>query len=104
MEQNFFCITCEKGFVIGRYRTKIVDGETQYCDKKFKELVCDICSKPLVNIKVFDGFAITYGKFASSTPEQRAKILDKRSHEHFLREIKEKKVHMDKNVVYKGIS
>jgi hypothetical protein len=37
-------------------------------------------------------------KFSSSTPQQKREVLKKRSHEHFKKEVEEKKRFMDKNM------
>ena len=69
-----------------------------WSDRKSNPL-CIVCKRELVVVipeyKSSEG--PYYGKFASMSPIEKRQVLKKRSHEHFKKEIKEKKDWMDKN-------
>lgn len=86
---NFKCPTCEKEHSHGTYTLR---GDGFFYNKWKEKLVCDCKEKsPLISTKEWDGGVPAFGKFASASQEDKAKILKKRSTEHFNKEVKERR-------------
>jgi putative FmdB family regulatory protein len=61
------------------------------CDKKERNEFCEECnSEKQFERTVVNGQAPAIGLYSSASPEEKKKILKKRSHDHFEKEIKEK--------------
>jgi hypothetical protein len=91
---NFICPTCKKEHTIPEYKMKM---DCRYYDNNNNLLICDCDAKAeLVSMAKWDGSCPAFGKFSSMTVQEKQSVLKKRSHEHFEKEIKEKKTYLDK--------
>lgn len=92
---NFVCNSCKKEHTISSYRMK--PGGI-YLDKYNKPILCSCESKTELSFieKPWDGKIPNFGKFSSMSMEGKKEMLKKRSHEHFKKEIQEKKSILDK--------
>jgi len=97
--ENFVC-DCGKKVFIHRHSIVVRNGKTfYYTDRHLNtELKCE-CGKPLIFIEKevnWDNGCASFSAIASMTPEQKKKVLLDRSHNHFNKEIKERKHEMEK--------
>jgi len=90
MQNNFKCPKCGKEYAISRFRVT----SNGHKDKFGRTIKCNECDVELEYIAVKKGIP-QFGKFASLSPQEKAKVLKKRSHEHFKKHIAEKKKVLD---------
>jgi hypothetical protein len=93
---------CEKGheFFVSCYRMVIKQGKSVYYYKNQNTIIsCPHCkSVEISSIKsIVDYQTIQLGKYTMRSIKQRQEHLKKRSHEHFLKEIKDKKYEIDRD-------
>ena len=98
--ENFVCTKCGKKCHVNKYSSVIRENRTLYFTDRnlHTQLKCE-CNELLELIPKevdWDKGAPTFARFSSLTPDQKKKVLLKRSHEHFEREIKEQKHVMEK--------
>ena len=91
MNYNFKCTTCNYKTFIPKYRNNGRDYTS-----KGNRIMCPNCVTDLVPVKK-EGFGTNFLRFQSSSPQQKQEHLKKRSHEHFKKNIAEKKRDMVKN-------
>lgn len=81
---NCFCLSCGK-----RYQE---DSE-----KEPQNTPCPECGSG--ETKVLGEQCGVFGKFSSMSPQEKQKVLKKRSTEHFKKEIKDKKEYLDRAAI-----
>ena len=81
-EPNFKCPKTGKEFYITEVRHNYKGAETIYKDRFGKQLINPENGEVLVQIERDRGLCTTFGKFASSSPSEKKKILKDRSNNH----------------------
>jgi predicted ATP-dependent serine protease len=84
---NCFCFDCS-----GSKSRFQVTSETEP-----KEITCTNCGG--VHTKILGQETGCFAKFGSMTPQDKQKVLKKRSNEHFKKEIQQKKQYLDRAAV-----
>lgn len=84
---NCFCFDCP-----GKESRFQVTSETEP-----KEIVCPICGN--TKTKILGQVCGCFAKFGSMTPQEKQKVLKKRSTEHFKKEIEPKKQYLDRAAI-----
>lgn len=97
---NIECLDCEHH----QFEPKIIHKSSGLYDKHHKPISCTICgSENMKTLKREEEFgAPAFGKFASSTPEERSQMLKKRSRDHYQSKIKDKAIEMNRNPLKYG--
>lgn len=96
---KFKCKSCKKIHTITSYSSVVRNEKVVQVDSKTKkEFLCDCNKKTQLEMieEKIDGFCTNFGKFASSSQKDKAKILKERSTKHFKKEIAEVKRDMIK--------
>ena len=97
-ETNFKCNECGHEMYYPQYSTYMNLGKPQYRVKN-KVINCPVCSSSdIFCVKSNKGFCTNIGKFKMASPEDKKKILAKRSQEHFDKKIKERANYIDKKL------
>lgn len=96
---KFNCKKCKTEYEILSYSIILKNEIIKYVDSKTKTVFnCKKCKTELLKVEEkIEGFCTNFGKFNSSSIEDKKNILKKRSSDHFKKEIKEVKYNMDKN-------
>lgn len=101
MTNNFQCKSCDQVFFIPAYTFKFDDSNKQIFFHKStgQRITCIRCKSENIKFieKPGDFTTVNLGKYTMKSVEQRQEHLKKRSHEHFKREIKDKKRQIDQN-------
>lgn len=65
-----------------------------------KDIECPVCKIEREELKIEhpDGFSCNFQKIGSMSPQERKKVLKKRSNEHYQKHIKEKKQYLDRKI------
>lgn len=95
MKKNFKCNTCNKETFITQFSFR---GDGKHYDKYGRLLKCDCENK--TELKFIQDpdkeFGVpNFGKFSSSSKEDKVKMLKQRSKEHFNKKIKGEKDYLD---------
>lgn len=100
---KFICENCKKEKDIPHYIIAIRNGQPVYINKSNKrEICCDECNQKLKPvIEEVDLTGVKFHRFSSMSVQEKQKLLKKRSHAHFEKEIKERKHEMGKETIKK---
>ena len=99
---NFYCNDCRKSFFVSKYSHGFKDGKLVLIGA----YQCDNCQSyntiqlPKPKVDYSKGVA-AYGKFSSSSDEEKRRILSKRAQDHYNKKGKEKKREFFKNTMRK---
>lgn len=102
---NYFCINTDcpsNGAVVGVPRVKISidkDGSTRITDPYGKNIVCDVCERPLQELKSAGGYNVTVGKWSSMSDAQKKASIKKIADKDFQKHGREEKEFRKKQIV-----
>lgn len=86
---NCICFTCEGS---GKFQ---LDSELGY--DELGVILCPNCGSE--KTKVLGQVNNIFGKFDSMSPQEKQKVLKKRSNDHFKSKLKEKKEYLDRSAI-----
>lgn len=95
---NFICLGCGHTFMEPHYKMSFPKRVMLFRDKNDNQLKCPKCSS--INLEEIekDGFGVpAFGKFSSSSEDNKKRILRKRAKEHITKTDRERKEHLDRN-------
>lgn len=92
MENNFTCTDCQHFFHEGAYSFVIREGAVFYKTKNGMHLKCPVCTS--YNVKGVEhtgAYQATFSVFGSLSADEKKQALRKRSHEHSVKHLAERK-------------
>jgi predicted Fe-S protein YdhL (DUF1289 family) len=102
---NYYCINTDcpsNGAVVGVPHIKIsiaMDGSIRTTNSAGGDIICDVCERPLQELKEQGGYCVTVGKWSSMPDHQKKAAIKKISDRDFKLHGKEEKEFRKKKVI-----